>query len=331
MTDAGAKTRRLVEEDMPPKLILMLAGALTLAAAGTALAQVPPDVAAKIAAIGRKVDPEGTALIYAPLQPKPPYKGVTITRDIAYGPGPKDTLDLVVPEKAGRNLPVLIFVHGGAFVGGDKNKNAKGEPSPFYDNIMLWAVAHGMIGVNINYQTAPAATYPEVQKDIAAAIGWVQKNAAAHGGNPRRVFIWGHSAGATHVASYVSHPEFYPAGGSGLAGAVMSSATYQLDGPGPDGKVRDHVYFGPAATLAERSAEAGLVKTTTPLFIANAELDPLGMVASAKAMNEAKCKAGKCPTYKELKDHGHMSESYAVNTADVSLTDPVLAFMKAAN
>lgn len=311
-------------------LILTLAGAMALSAAGAALAQVPPDLAAGIKAIGRKVDPEGTAKLYAPLQPKPPYPGVAITRDIAYGPGPKDKLDLVTPDKPGKNLPVLIFVHGGAFVGGDKNRNAKGEPSPFYDNIMLWAVAHGMIGVNMNYQTAPAATYPEVQKDIATVVAWVQKNAAAHGGNPRRVFIWGHSAGASHVATYVAHPEFYPAGGSGLTGAIMSSATYQLDTPGPDGAVKDHVYFGPAATLAERSAEAGLVKTKTPLFIANAELDPLGMVASAKAMNAAKCKTGTCPTYKELKDHGHMSESYAVNTADVSLTDPVLAFMKAA-
>ncbi len=75
---------------------IMAAGLLAGAGlvAGAALAQVPPDVAARIAALGRVVDPPGTAKIYAPLQPTERPQGLKVSRDIAYGPGPKEVLDL---------------------------------------------------------------------------------------------------------------------------------------------------------------------------------------------------------------------------------------------
>jgi len=61
------------------------------------------------------------------------------------------------------------------------------------------------------------------QRDLAAAVRLVADKAADLGADPNRIYLMGHSAGATHVASYVSHPEFHGPKGSGLAGAILSS------------------------------------------------------------------------------------------------------------
>ena len=303
-----------------------IAGALLASAflPSPGLAQVPPDIAARIAAIGRVVDPPGTAKIYAPMQKTVPVAGVKVTRDVAYGPGPKDTLDVFTTEAKAAPKPILIFVHGGAFVGGDKNHYPDGTPSPFYDNMMLWTVGHGMVGVNINYEWAPKATYPEVQHDIAQAVAWARKNAASFGGDPKRVILWGHSAGAAHVGSFLAHPEVYAdiAGAKAdVSAAILTSGAYDMAGP------KDHVYYGPTTALAERSSTAGLLKSSVPLFVVCAELDPEPMVVQAKGLDAALTKAGRAHGFLVAAKHGHMSESYAINTADESVSGPVLAFI----
>jgi acetyl esterase/lipase len=293
--------------------------------AGAGLAQVPPNIAARIAALGRVVDPPGTAKIYAPIQKTMPVAGVKVTRDIAYGPGPKDTLDVFTTEAKAAPKPILIFVHGGAYVGGDKNHYPDGTPSPFYDNMMLWGVGHGLVGVNINYEWAPKATYPQVQRDIAQAVAWARANAASFGGDPKRVIVWGHSAGAAHVGSFLAHPETWAdvAGAKGdISAAILTSGSYDLASP------KDHVYFGPSAGLGERSSTAGLLKSHVPMFVICAELDPQGMVDQAQALDAALTRAGKAHGFLVAAKHGHMSESYAINTADESVSGPVLAFIR---
>jgi triacylglycerol lipase len=309
------------------KLVSIVLAAAAVAFASQAIAQVPPGLAPQIRALGRVVEPAGTARIYGPLQRKPPYDGVRFVRDLKYGAAPLETLDVAAPSHASRRpRTVVVFVHGGAYIGGDKAVNAKGELQPFYDNIVLWAVGQDMVGVNLNYPLARGATYPTVQKDIGAAIAWVRKNIRRYGGDPDRVFIWGHSAGATHVASYVSHPEFYPGGKPGVRGAIFSSGVYDLAANGGD---KPHVYFGAPGGFAERSSVSGLVKTKVALFVSVAELDPPAMVKEAEGLNAALCAAGHCPAhFAVLKDHSHMSESYHVNTADQSLTGPLLDFIK---
>src|ERR1700744_1584257 len=182
---------------------LLMAGIVGGLAAGAALAQPPADVAAKLVAIGRVVDPAGTAKLYAPLQKTMPQPGIKAERDIAYGADPKETLDVFTPEVKGKARPILIFVHGGGFVGGDKSKAGDGSPSPFYDNMMIWAVAHGMVGVNMNYRLAPQAQYPVVQHEIAEVVALARKKAKAWGGDPDRIVVWGHSAGASQGASFI--------------------------------------------------------------------------------------------------------------------------------
>ena len=114
------------------------------------------DLAWKLLELGRVIDPPKTAALYAPMQEKEPYQGVKIERDVKYGPAERNLLDVFMPETSSAARPVLIYIHGGGFVAGNK----RNPGSPFYDNIMLWAVKNGFVGVNATYRLAPHSPWP---------------------------------------------------------------------------------------------------------------------------------------------------------------------------
>jgi triacylglycerol lipase len=295
--------------------------------ATTAWAQespMPEALAWKLLELGRVIDPPNTAALYVPLQEKEPYPGVRIERDIKYGPAERNLLDVFMPETGGSARPVLIYVHGGAFIGGNK----RNPGSPFYDNVMLWAVKNGFVGVNMTYRLAPQSPWPAGAEDIASVVQWIADSIGGRGGNPARVYLMGQSAGAVHVASYVSHPEFHKVKGGGLAGAIMVSGIYDLTAtPLAD---PERAYFGTDATLyPERSSLQGLLTTEIPLMVTAAELDPPGFVRQFDLLKEAACKrANGCAHAFMLPQHSHMSEVYSINTADTRLTDQILDFVK---
>jgi len=286
---------------------------------------MPEDIAWKLLELGSVIDPPKTAELYAPLQEKEPYQGVTVERDVKYGPADRNLLDIFAPDTAASARPVLIFVHGGAFVGGDKRTT---PTSPFYDNIMLWAVKNGFVGVNVTYRLAPLAPWPAGAEDLAAAVKWVSDKIGERGGNAARIYLVGHSAGAVHVASYVSHPEFHQMKGGGLAGAIMLSGIYDLTAA-PLAETQ-RAYFGTdPARYAEQSSLKGLATTEIPLMLAAAELDPAGFVLQFDLAKQASCKrASGCAHTLLLPQHSHMSEVYSINTAETRLTDEILDFVK---
>ena len=311
-----------------------VAGAVLVASG--AMAQVPPDIAKKIKEIGDVVDPPSTALVYRPLHGSPPYKGVKVTRDQSYGPDKRNILDVFTPEAGKTPRPVLIYVAGG---GGNKI-----EPVPsgdaFYDNIMLWATKQGMTGVSV--QRRGSFVGDSNAQDVSMAIQWVHKNIAKYGGDPKHIIIWGHSAGAMSLANYLARPDLYGPGGVGVNGAILNAGGYNLapvdvPGAGPvvrmgmNAKPMNPAAGGPApdkAALLKTSNLPGLKALKIPLFISAAEIDPPKLRNSATVLNTELRKAGKTPGYIIYKDHGHMSEVFAVNTADHSITDPIVAWMK---
>ena len=250
-----------------------LLAAMAVLLASTASAQQAPmseDLVWKLLEIGRVIDPPKTAALFAPMQQKEPYQGVKTERDVKYGPADRHLLDVFTPETAASARPVLIFIHGGGFVAGNKRTN---PGSPFYDNIMLWAVNNGFVGVNATYRLAPQSPYPAGAEDLAAVVQWVASKIGERGGDPARIFLMGHSAGAVHVANYVSHPEFYKVKGGGLAGAMMVSGIYDLTRR--RSAIAEIAYFGSdPSRYAERSSLQGLLETKIPLMVAAAELDP---------------------------------------------------------
>lgn len=304
---------------------LTIVAAMFASAAWAQQSPMPEDIAWKLLELGRVIDPPKTVELYAPLQEKEPYQGVKVERDVKYGPADRNLLDIFVPETAAPPRPVLIFVHGGAFVGGNKRT---APTSPFYDNIMLWAAKNGFVGVNVTYRLAPQAPWPAGAEDLAAAVRWVTGKIGERGGNPARIYLMGHSAGAVHVATYVSHPELHKMKGGGLAGAIMVSGIYDLTAmPLAD---TQRAYFGDdPARYAERSSLRGLATTDIPLMMVTAELDPAGFVQQLDLGRLATCKrASGCARAILLPQHSHMSEVYSINTADTRLTDEILDFVK---
>ena len=308
-----------------PKSGLAVVVAMFMSAAWAEGSPMPEDIVWKLLELGRVIDPPKTAPLYAPLQEKEPYQSVKIERDVKYGPADRNLLDIFIPDTASSARPVLIYVHGGGFVAGNK-RGPNG--SPFYDNIMLWAGKNGFVGVNVTYRLAPLAVWPAGAEDLATAVQWVSEKIGERGGDPARVNLMGHSAGAVHVASYVSHPEFHKVKGSGLSGAIMISGIYDptatpLANP-------EHPYFGTdPARYPEQSSLQGLLKTKIPLMIISAELDPPGFEKQFDLLKQATCKgASGCARAFMLPQHSHMSEVYSINTADARLTDQILDFVK---
>lgn len=195
---------------------LWFAGVL-MGAAGISPAQVPPDIAKELINIGRGVCVPETAQIYRPLQPNPPYAGIKFTRDISFGPDAKDVLDVAEPEKGGGKRPVLLYVSGGA---GNKQQGGP-NGDVFYDNVMMWAVKSGMVGVSM--QRHPGKEWDDPAKAVGMIVGWVNQNIAMHKGNPGRVFIWTQSAGNVPVSTYVSHADLWGAKGVGVKGVIFMS------------------------------------------------------------------------------------------------------------
>ena len=324
--------------------------AATLLAAGVATAQVPPRIAKELVNIGRGVCVPETAEIYRPLHPNPPYTGVTIVRDVSFGPDPKNVLDVFSPEKGGGNRDVLIYVSGGA---GNKQQGGP-NGDVFYDNVMLWAVKSGMVGVNM--QRRPGEAWDDPAKDIGRVVEWVHQNIAQHKGNPNRVFIWCQSAGNIPVSTYVGHKEFWGPEGVGIKGVVfMSPPAFDIlpatpppvqgGFPAchlPDGSPAPAAQGGPgrgagrggrraqvdAATQLARSNLPGLVSSHLPFLVSVAELDPPNIIGFAETLRDQLCKANRCPTYLTFKDHSHISEVMSPDTSDTSVTGPILKWMK---
>jgi triacylglycerol lipase len=278
--------------------------------------QITPALAQGLAQIGRVVAPPPTEKLYAPLAQREPYAGVQVRRDVRYGAEARNLLDVFTPATQQAGQPVLVFVHGGGFMRGERRTG----DSPFYDNIMLWAVRQGMVGVNMTYRLAPANSWPAAQQDIQSALKWVRENIAASGGDPNRIILMGHSAGAAHVAQYVAHPQFHAAPGSGLAGAVLLSGIF--DPVTAEAGPPLQAYFGiDTAQYPARSAVPGLVASKVPLLIVYAELDPQDFHSQSGQLNTALCNAGRCQDLYKLMGHSHMSEVYSINSADTTVTN----------
>lgn len=134
----------------------------------------------------------------------------------------RQVLDIYTPDNA-KNLPVVFWIHGGGWQVGDKT-SVQIKPRIFTER--------GYVFVSTNYRLLPHVTMDVLTRDIAKSFGWVHKNIAKHGGDPNRMFVMGHSAGAQLAALICTDHRYIQAEGvpvSVLKGCVpVDGDTYDI-------------------------------------------------------------------------------------------------------
>lgn len=129
-------------------------------------------------------------------------------RDIPYTE-PADSrqnLDVYAPKGA-KNLPVVVWIHGGGWQGGDKTE-VEQKPQAFVDK--------GLVFVSVNYRLLPAVEMGDIIRDVAKSVRWVSDHVAEFGGDPKRLLVMGHSAGAQLAALICTDERYLKAEGLSL-------------------------------------------------------------------------------------------------------------------
>ena len=141
--------------------------------------------------------------------------------NVAYGNQPGEVLDVFPTDAPG--APVLIFIHGGYWRSLDKSDHSFVAPS---------FTADGVLVVVVNYALCPAVTIEHIVMQLVRAVPWVWRHAAAYGGDPSRLALVGHSAGA-HLAAMLMSCRWRDVSGDlpaqPLAGALAISGLYDLE------------------------------------------------------------------------------------------------------
>jgi acetyl esterase/lipase len=284
------------------------------------------DLSDQIRALGTEVTPHtigATIALHLPLHEGVPEDGVQVRRDLAYGAHERHRLDVFTTSSSSQPRPVLLFVHGGGFVGG--NKHTPG--SPFYDNVARWANRNGLLGVNMTYRLAPEHRWPSGSDDVGRAVQWLRENAAAHGGDPERIFVMGQSAGAVHVAGYVARLSDGP--GWRPTGAILVSGLY--DTRSMQKNALFEAYFG-AVDATSVSFLEPLARTSVPLMMVLAEYDPADFQRQAVELNAAYVSLHqRWPRFLQLTGHNHLSTVFGLNAPGDRLGPQIQAFVQSAH
>ncbi len=199
--------------------------------------------------------------------------GASVQRDIAYGSDAAQQLDVYRPADA-KDAPVIVMVHGGAWITGDK-----GLAGVVKNKVARW-VALGYVLVSINHRLVPQAGPIEQAEDVARALSFVQCHAASWGADAAKLVLMGHSAGAHLVALVTADPSF-----AARAGAQPWRGTVALDSAAFDVtkimKDRHPGFYDQAF-----GADPGYWRAASPLLRLNDKLAaPLLAVCSSQRSN----------------------------------------------
>ena len=134
---------------------------------------------------------------------------LNVKRDIAYAEpaDPRQKVDIYAPEDA-KNLPVVFWIHGGGWQTGDRT-DVQVKPQAFADK--------GFVFVSTGYRLLPNVDMGTIFRDIAKSVRWVHDHIAEHGGDPKRILVMGHSAGAQLAALICIDDRYLKAEGLSLA------------------------------------------------------------------------------------------------------------------
>jgi len=171
----------------------------------------------------------------------------SVERNVGYGPEPAHLLDIYRPsaaEPSTSSRPIVLFWHGGGWVSGSKGQ---------YRFVAEALVSRGYVAVLPAYRLHPQGKFPGFIEDAARAVAWVHQHASEVGGDPGRIFLMGHSAGA-HIASLLTFDEHYLQSAGGDAAWIRGFIG--LSGPYDFLPIREdyvRAVFGPADLQASQT------------------------------------------------------------------------------
>ena len=187
-----------------------------------------------------------TALAFLLLQSVAQAQNLTSNIPYADPADDRQVLDIYAPDDA-KNLPVVFWIHGGGWQTGDKT-SVQIKPRVFAER--------GFVFVSTNYRLLPHVEMGVLIRDVAKSLGWVHKNIAGHGGDPRRIFVMGHSAGAQLAALLCIDDRYLKAEGvpfDALKGCVpVDGDTYDLPAIIMTAEIRQTVHGLPLPKFGHR-------------------------------------------------------------------------------
>jgi len=244
-----------------------------------------------------------------PTRPPASPPGVQVLRDLEYVPGghERNRLDLYLPEKAARPLPVIVWVHGGGWTNGDKTNGPA-----FRFATIGYAVA------SINYRFSQHAIFPAQIHDCKAAIRWLRANARKYGLDSNHIGAWGGSAGGHLVALLGTTTGVKELEGPGGNEDQSSRVQAVVDWYGPTDfltvgakDTRTNLIGGDPQANKEKAAKASpmtyVSKDAAPFLIMHGDKDKTVPISQSETFAQALQKAGVEATFVVVKGSGHVS------------------------
>lgn len=227
---------------------------------------------------------------------------------VPYGPTLDETLDIFPADQP--NAPVFVFIHGGYW-----RARASGD----FSSVALGPHALGMTVVVVNYALCPKVSIDEITRQTRASLAWVVRNIAAHHGDPARILLGGHSAGANLAAMCLQTrwTEDYGLDNDWIKAAILVSGIYDI------APLR-HSYLQPLIQLDE-----GIIRRNSPMFGVTARTAPLlitwGGLESSEFARQSHCfhtawqSVGNCSELLEQADAHHMTAIHGFEHAQSAL------------
>lgn len=254
--------------------------------------------------------------------------GLELAADQPYGQHSRQRMDVYFPQAPGSDRPVLLFLHGGGFIRGDKADRS---------NLGWWGARQGFVTALANYRLAPEAQWPSGAQDAVTACQYLRDLCSNFGGNPKAMVLMGESAGAAHVAAAALMQSFQTPNWK-IAGAFLLSGPYDaqlermarssLNIPTPD--PRNDAYFGSVRSdWSEVSIVRSIDAVPFPLVVGMTERDlPQMQVQAGALFSRLVTQHGFQPEWLVIPEHNHFSAAAALGSEDESLARPLAEFVK---
>ncbi|MDP1618083.1 alpha/beta hydrolase [Phenylobacterium sp.] len=242
---------------------------------------------------------------------------------LAYGAEPRQKLDVYAPAGGAEAAPVAIFFYGGSWTDGRRQD---------YGWVGRALAAEGFLAINPDYRLYPEVTYPDFLTDGALAVAWAVDNAARYGGDPQRIVLIGHSAGAYNAImlglddSYLRDAGVDPARIRAVAGLAGPYDFLPLEGR------TTQAVFGAAGDLAATQPVHQVRSGAPPVFLATGDSDTVVLPRNTEALANALRQNGVTVETEIYPDLGHAGVLLALSRplrGRAPVLEEMTAFLKA--